>query len=147
MRIKTKDEIAAMREGGRMLALVLQKVKNEMKAGMSTKDLDDMAADEVKKLGGRPAFLNHEGFAGVLCTSINQEIVHGLPSKKKILKDGDVIGDGSQPGMAAEQHVGTVAKRDVFFLHDNIADALGRNCRIDRDGRTADSARSASPRW
>lgn len=92
MRVKSQKEIEAMREGGRMLATVLQTVKNQMKEGMSTYDLDQIAREEIKKLGGRPAFLNHEGFSGVLCTSINEEIVHGLPNKKKILKNGDVIG-------------------------------------------------------
>ncbi len=92
MRIKTPAEIEIMRQGGRMLATVLEKLKKELKAGMSTKDLSDMAAAEVKKLGGRPAFLNHHDFPEPLCTSINHEIVHGLPSKKRILKKGDIIG-------------------------------------------------------
>lgn len=92
MRVKTPAEIEVMRQGGRMLATVLEKLKAEMAAGMSTKDLSDIAAAEIKRLGGRAAFLNHKDFPEVLCTSINQEIVHGLPSKKKILKNGDVIG-------------------------------------------------------
>lgn len=81
-----------MREAGRMLATVLEKVKSEMTAGMSTKDLADIAAGEIKRLGGQPAFLNHDGFTDVLCTSVNEQIVHGLPNKKKIIKKGDVIG-------------------------------------------------------
>lgn len=92
MRVKTDAEIEAMRVGGRMLAAVLEHVKKQMKEGMSTKDLDELAMAEVKKLGGRPAFLNHDNFPASLCTSVNQEIVHGLPSPKKILKNGDVIG-------------------------------------------------------
>ena len=92
MRIKTPPEIEVMREGGRMLAAVLNKLKQEMSAGMNTKELADMAQAEIKALGGRPAFLGHKDFPEALCTSINHEIVHGLPSKKKILKDGDVIG-------------------------------------------------------
>ncbi len=92
MRIKTTDEIDAMREGGRMLATVLDVVKKQMTEGMSTKDLDDIAMSEVKKLGGRPAFLNHDNFPASLCTSINTEIVHGLPNPKRIIKNGDVIG-------------------------------------------------------
>lgn len=92
MRVKTPAEIKAMREGGRMLATVLNKLKQELKAGMSTQELADMATAEIKRLGGRPAFLNHQNFPAPLCTSLNHEIVHGLPSKKKILKKGDVIG-------------------------------------------------------
>lgn len=81
-----------MREAGRMLATVLEKVKSEMAAGMSTKDLAEIASAEIKRLGGRPAFLNHDGFTDVLCTSVNEQIVHGLPTKKKVIKKGDVIG-------------------------------------------------------
>lgn len=92
MRVKTPAEIEAMREGGRMLATVLAMLKKELAAGMSTKELADMAAAEIKRLGGRAAFLGHKDFPEALCTSINHEIVHSLPSKKKILKDGDVIG-------------------------------------------------------
>lgn len=92
MRVKTPQEIEAMREGGRMLAKVLETVKKQLSEGMSTKDLADIARSEIKKLGGRPAFLNHHDFPEVLCTSINQEIVHGLPSHKRTIKKGDVIG-------------------------------------------------------
>lgn len=92
MRIKTPDEIKAMREGGRMLATVLDTLQKQLTEGMSTKDLADIAAAELKKLGGKPAFLNHQDFPDVLCTSVNSEIVHGLPNSKKILKKGDVIG-------------------------------------------------------
>ncbi|OGL35419.1 type I methionyl aminopeptidase [Candidatus Saccharibacteria bacterium RIFCSPHIGHO2_12_FULL_47_16b] len=92
MRIKTPAEVEAMRQGGRMLATVLDKLKKELAAGMNTKELSDMALAEIKRLGGRPAFLGHKDFPEALCTSINHEIVHGLPSKKKVLKNGDVIG-------------------------------------------------------
>lgn len=91
MRAKTPDEIQAMREGGRILATVLNKLTQVAVAGMSTKDLADVAAKELKALGARPAFLNHQDFPDVLCTSINQEVVHGIPSKKRILENGDVL--------------------------------------------------------
>jgi methionyl aminopeptidase len=92
MRPKTAQEIEVMRAGGKMLATVLDKLAQAIKPGMSTKELADIAKRELKGLGGRPAFLNHEDFPEVLCTSINQEIVHGLPSAKKIIKEGDVVG-------------------------------------------------------
>lgn len=92
MRVKTPAEIDAMRAGGRMLAQVLAKLKKEITAGINTKDLADIARAEIKRLGGRPAFLNHQDFPEVLCTSINQVIVHGLPSPRIILKNGDVVG-------------------------------------------------------
>lgn len=91
-RVKSKAEIAAMRESGRMLAAVLEKLRREIKSGMSTQDLDDIAAAELKSLGGEPAFKGYQGFTKVLCVSVNEEVVHGIPRKDKIIKDGDIVG-------------------------------------------------------
>lgn len=91
-RVKTKAEIAAMREGGRMLATVLQLLKKRMKPGMSTKDLAVMAAAELEKLGGEPSFLGYQGFPDVICISVNDEVVHGIPRPDKIIADGDIVG-------------------------------------------------------
>jgi methionyl aminopeptidase len=92
MRPKTDAEIQNMREGGHMLATVLDTLRNRAVAGMNTKELADIARKEVKSLGGQPAFFNHEGFPDVICISVNDEIVHGVPSVKKEIKNGDVIG-------------------------------------------------------
>lgn len=92
MRPKTPSEIESMRTGGKMLATVLDILREKVAVGISTQDLDDVASKEIKRLGGQPSFLNHEGFPKVICTSINDEIVHGLPSSKRILKEGDLIG-------------------------------------------------------
>lgn len=90
-RIKTADEILAMRESGRMLATVLDKVNKSVRAGMSTKDLAEIAKKELKALGGTPPFLGYYGFPDVICISVNDEIVHGIPKPTKILKDGDIL--------------------------------------------------------
>ncbi len=92
MRPKTDKEIEIMRAGGRMLANVLNKLSQELTPGMSTKDLALVAAREIKSLGGQPSFLNHENFPEVLCVSLNEELVHGIPSAKRIIKEGDVVG-------------------------------------------------------
>lgn len=95
--IKTKEEIEILREGGRRLATVLYKVKDMVAPGVSTKDLDDYAFKLIKEMGDTPAFLNYrpEGadypFPASLCTSVNEEVVHGIPKKDKILKEGDII--------------------------------------------------------
>jgi methionyl aminopeptidase len=89
--VKNSSEIAAMRESGRMLATVLQMLKKQTAIGMSTKDLANIATSELKKLGGLPAFLGYQGFPDVLCTSINQEVVHGIPSMNRILQAGDIV--------------------------------------------------------
>lgn len=89
--VKTGKEIAAMRESGRMLATVLQLLKRRAEAGMSTKDLADLATTELKSLGGEPAFLGYQGFPDVLCTSVNEEVVHGIPNRQKIVQSGDIL--------------------------------------------------------
>lgn len=90
--IKTAEEIKIMREGGRKLAQVLHQVVKAVKPGISTKDLDLLAEKLISEAGAAPAFKNYRGFPASLCTSVNEEIVHGLPTKKKILQEGDIIG-------------------------------------------------------
>ena len=75
-----------------MLAAVLRAVAAEVRPEISTKALANVAAKELKALGGEAPFLGHEGFPDVICLSVNDEIVHGIPSEKKILQEGDIIG-------------------------------------------------------
>ena len=90
-RIKTPVEIAAMRESGRMLATVLDKLAQVTEPGMSTLDLAEIAKQELKPLGGQPTFLGYYGFPHVLCVSVNDEVVHGIPHANKLLTDGDIV--------------------------------------------------------
>ena len=90
-RIKTNSEIVAMREGGQMLALVLARLTNDLKPGATTKHLSDIAEREIKALGGQPAFLGYYGFPEVLCVSINDEVVHGIPTSQRQVNDGDIV--------------------------------------------------------
>lgn len=90
-KVKTPDEIAAMRESGRMLATVLDVLRQRITAGMSTKDLADIAKAELKTLGGTPPFLGYYGFPDVICISVNEEVVHGIPRKDKIIQTGDIV--------------------------------------------------------
>jgi methionyl aminopeptidase len=92
MRPKSDKEIEVMREGGRMLATVLDRLERAMAPGVSTKELADMATKEIKALGGQPSFLNHEDFPEAMTVSINDEIVHGMPSKDRQIAAGDVVG-------------------------------------------------------
>lgn len=95
--IKSKFEIDALREGGKILAEVLELLKSKAKPGISGDYLDELAEKEIKKAGGEPSFKNyvsHKGscpFPAALCFSINDEIVHGIPYGK-ILKEGDIVG-------------------------------------------------------
>lgn len=91
-KVKTARQIAAMRASGQMLAAVLVVLKKQLAVGMSTQDLDDLAAKELQPLGGEPAFKGYQGFPKVLCVSVNDEVVHGIPSRDKIIKEGDIVG-------------------------------------------------------
>ncbi len=90
-RVKSTTEIQAMRESGRMLAVVLDILKKRLEVGMTTMDLNLIASQELKALGGKPAFLGYQGFPGVLCVSLNHEVVHGIPSKKRVIEEGDIV--------------------------------------------------------
>jgi methionyl aminopeptidase len=95
--IKTPEEIEKIREGCRNLATVLYKLKEKVAPGISTKDLDIYAEKLIREMGDTPAFLNYrpEGasspFPASLCVSVNDEVVHGIPSKDRILKEGDIV--------------------------------------------------------
>jgi methionyl aminopeptidase len=91
-KVKTAAEIQAMRESGRMLATVLQFLKPKVVPGVSTKELADHAAAELKRLGGEPSFLGYQGFPDVICISVNDEVVHGIPRTDHILTQGDIVG-------------------------------------------------------
>lgn len=89
--VKTPQDIEAMREGGRMLATVLEAAKAITVAGVSTLEISEFAEHELKKIGGQPAFLGYHGFPAAMCTSVNEEVVHGIPSAKRKLKEGDIV--------------------------------------------------------
>ena len=92
IQLKSDREIELMAEGGRILGQTLAKLRDSVKAGMSTADLDAIGDAFIRShAGATPAFKGLYGFPGSICTSINEEIVHGIPSKKRILKDGDII--------------------------------------------------------
>jgi methionyl aminopeptidase len=92
IQLKSTREIDLMAEGGRILAATVQMLRREVKAGMSTLDLDAIAETFIRShAGAKPAFKGLYGFPGTLCTSINHEIVHGIPSRKRVLQEGDII--------------------------------------------------------
>lgn len=89
--IKSPHEIDLMRPACRAVATTLRKLREFVRPGLSTLDLDIFAAQCFKDLGARPACLNYNGFPAVLCVSVNEEIVHGIPSKERILQEGDIV--------------------------------------------------------
>ena len=91
IQIKTEDEIALMREAGLVVGHTLEKLKAAVTPGMSTADLDAIAEEAIRGEGAIPSFKGYRGFPACICTSINSEIVHGIPSKKAVIRDGDVV--------------------------------------------------------
>ena len=90
-KVKNSQEILAMRESGRQLATVLAYLRTVVEPGMSTKDVADLAAEKLRSLGGKPAFLGYHGFPDVICISLNDEVVHGIPRRDKIIQNGDIV--------------------------------------------------------
>lgn len=90
--VKSAAELATMRQAGAVVADILVVLQGLVKPGLTTGEIDSVAREELKKRGAKPAFLNYHGFPGVICVSINHEVVHGIPSPKRALKDGDIVG-------------------------------------------------------
>jgi methionyl aminopeptidase len=89
--IKSAEEIAVMREAGRIVAVVLQKMSEAVKPGMKTRQLDELAEKEVGKFdSARPSFKGYHNFPASVCVSVNDEVVHGIPGSK-VLKEGDIV--------------------------------------------------------
>ncbi|MFC1608832.1 type I methionyl aminopeptidase [Patescibacteria group bacterium] len=96
IKIKTQKEIDVMRDGGKRLASVMLKLEKRVAPGVSTWEIDKLAEDEIRKLGGKPSFKGYgekdgNPFPSTICASLNNEVVHGIPSKNIILKEGDVF--------------------------------------------------------
>jgi methionyl aminopeptidase len=89
--IKTPEQIQAMRRAGLVVARTLRVLREAVKPGISTADLDELATREIRDAGATPSFLNYHGYPAVICTSPNEVIVHGIPSPDAILGDGDII--------------------------------------------------------
>jgi len=128
-RIKTPQELEAMRESGRMLATVLQQLRKHVTPGMTTKELADIAAKELKALGGVPAFLGYMGFPDVLCTSINEEVVHGIPSIDKKVREGDIVSldfGVSYRGLITDSAISVIAGKPISQKHTSLLEVTER---------------------
>ncbi|HBB49711.1 TPA: type I methionyl aminopeptidase [Candidatus Nomurabacteria bacterium] len=127
--IKTPEEIKILREGGKHLATVFRKLKEKVIPGVSTKDLDIYAEKLIREMGDTPAFLNYrpEGannpYPASLCVSVNDEVVHGIPHKNRILEEGDIVSidlgikhRGLFTDMALTVPVGVVSKENTKLM-------------------------------
>ena len=90
--IKSPREIELMTEAGRILEIVHEEMEKALRPGMTTKDIDRLGEDVIRSYGCIPSFLNYNGYPASICVSVNDEVVHGIPSSKRILKEGDIVG-------------------------------------------------------
>ncbi len=89
--IKTNEEIALMRESGHLLAKVHEELHDALRPGISTLELDEIGEKTIRSLGGIPNCKDYEGFPASVCISVNDEVVHGIPSANRILEEGDIV--------------------------------------------------------
>lgn len=91
VKIKSAREIALMTEAGKILEQVHKELKNELREGMSTADIDRLGEEVIRSFGCIPSFLGYNGYPASICVSINDEIVHGIPDRNRIIKEGDIV--------------------------------------------------------
>ncbi len=89
--IKSEKEIELMREAGRILAIVHEEMAKAVKPGISTMDINRIGDEVIRSYGCKPSFLGYNGYPASICVSVNDEVIHGIPNKKHILKEGDIV--------------------------------------------------------
>lgn len=141
IQLKSPREIEIMARGGRILGATVEMLRREVRPGMSTYELDEMAESFIRShAGATPSFKGLYGFPGSICVSINEEIVHGIPSRKRVLQDGDIISidvgvkyDGYHTDSATTVPVGAVPD-DSRRLLDVTQQALTAGIEAARSG-------------
>ncbi len=121
--VKTSEEMALMREAGRIVAETLALLKSKVRPGISTGELDAIASKHATKRGAIPSFKGYNGFPASLCVSINDEVVHGIPSAKRKLREGDIVSldfgviyKGLQGDAAITVGVGQVSEKAMLLM-------------------------------
>ncbi len=144
--IKTQEEIGKIAEGGKILGEILTRTANKAKAGVSTEELDEYVDSEIVKAGGTPSFKGYGSkknpFPAALCASVNSVVVHGIPSKDVILKNGDILSldvgmeyKGFYTDTAVTISIGTVSE-EAKKITDVTKRCLNNAIRIARPGNT-----------
>lgn len=130
--IKTQKEIQIMHRVGQKLAVIMQQIKSEVSPGLTTKDLDKLAQELIFKSGLKPAFKGYQGYPATLCTSINDEVVHAVPSSRE-LEQGDIIGLDLGVFYPIDQYgQGFYSDMAVTVAVGNIDSEAGRLMRVAR---------------
>ena len=129
--IKSSREIELMTEAGRILEIVHNELGKALRPGMSTKDIDRLGEEIIRSYGCIPSFLNYNGYPAYICVSVNEEVVHGIPDKHRIIREGDIVSldagviyKGYHSDAARTHGIGTISKeaedliritRECFF--------------------------------
>ncbi|WP_345429319.1 type I methionyl aminopeptidase [Actinoallomurus vinaceus] len=145
IQIKTPGELDVMREAGLVVARTLERLVEAVKPGMTTADLDAIAEESIRSEGATPSFKGYQGFPACICTSINEEIVHGIPNPSKVLTEGDVISidcgaivDGWHGDSAVTVPVGEITAEERRLL-EVCEESLWRGLAAGKaDGRLSD---------
>ena len=123
VRCKSPEEIELMREAGKLNYQTRMYLKDFIKPGITTKELNDLADEYIRSHGGIPGFLNYEGYPGSVCISVNEEVVHGIPGNR-ILQNGDIVSidigvvkNGYHSDAAWTFPVGEISKEKEYLLH------------------------------
>lgn len=139
--IKSQNEISLIEKASKIVAEALQLIKESAKPGVSTLYLDEIAKLHIEKRGAKPAFLGYRGYPNTTCISINDEVIHGIPSDKKIIKDGDVVSvdlgavyDGYYGDAAITFIVGKPKDKEHQKLIDVCYKALFEGISVLKDG-------------
>ena len=146
---KSRDEIKRMRHAGHIVALVHQKMKEVIEPGISTKELDDIAYNIIKKERAIPTFLGYHGFPGSICASINEQVVHGIPNENVKVKEGDIISIdvgatyGGMVGDGAWTYPVGKVEEDIQRLLKTTEEALFAGIAQMRDGNVLDDISGA----
>jgi methionyl aminopeptidase len=140
---KSQTELDKMRRSGRIVRQVLETVKAMVAPGVSTMDLERVAEEKIHELGAKPAFKGYYDYPCVLCTSVNNEIIHGIPSEKRILKEGDIVSidcgvvlDGYYGDAAITVPVGGTLAPELQKLLEVTENSLKRAIQEVRLGKT-----------
>ena len=139
--IKSAEEIELMRQAGKYLAKVHQELERAIKPGISTWEIDKIGEETIRSLGCEPNFLNYQGYPASVCVSVNDEVVHGIPRKDHIIKEGDIVSldtgliyKGYHSDAARTHGVGEISK-EAALLIERTRESFFQGMQYARAGR------------
>ena len=140
VRVKTDHEIELMRAAGKILANVHQELGHMLKPGMTTKEIDRLGEEMIRSYGCIPSFLNYQGYPASVCISVNEQVVHGIPSKNTLIQEGDIVSldmgviyKGYHSDAARTHGIGEI-KREAALLIERTRQSFFEGMKFAKDG-------------